>query len=75
MTAGGYISDTEESVKASWSIIQQDGAAAFTLSEKSLLPPALSPKQVTGGRTQVMNVFRIRRIDRHRVKSDNDTAP
>jgi len=31
MTAIGYISDTEESVKASWSIFQHDGAAAFKL--------------------------------------------
>jgi len=31
MTAVGYISDTEESVKASWSLFQRDGAAAFKL--------------------------------------------
>jgi len=31
MTAIGYISDMEESVKASWSIFQHDGAAAFKL--------------------------------------------
>jgi len=33
MTTVGYISDTEESVKASWSHFQHDGAAAFKLSE------------------------------------------
>ena len=49
MTAVGYISDTEERVKASWSIFQHDGAAAFKLSERSPLPPALAAKQPTGG--------------------------
>jgi len=34
MTALGYISDMEEIVKASWSLIQHDGAAAFELSER-----------------------------------------
>ena len=33
MTAVGYISDTEEIVKGSWSNFQHDSAAAFTLSE------------------------------------------
>jgi len=34
MTAVGYISDTEEIVKASSSLCQHDGAAAFKLSER-----------------------------------------
>jgi len=42
MTAVGYISDTEEIVKASWSLFQHDGAAAFKLSERAPLPPPLS---------------------------------
>jgi len=33
MTAVRFISDTEEIVQASWSLIQHDGAAAFKLSE------------------------------------------
>jgi hypothetical protein len=49
MTAIEYISDTEESVKASWSLFQHDGAAAFKLSERSHLPPALSAKDIPGG--------------------------
>ena len=53
MTAVGYISDTEEIVKASWSKFHHDGAAAFKLSENSPLPPALSAKDLPGGRTQV----------------------
>jgi hypothetical protein len=56
MTAVGYISHTEESVKASWSLFQHDGAAALKLSERSPLPPALSAKQIPGGRTQILNV-------------------
>jgi len=75
MTAVGYISDTEESVKASWSLFQHDGAAAFKLSERSPLPPALSAKDLPGGRTQILNVRQIRRINRHPVESDDDSAP
>jgi len=48
ITAVGYISDTEEIVKASWSLFQHDGAAAFKLSEKSPVPPALSAKDLPG---------------------------
>jgi hypothetical protein len=73
MTAVGYISDTEEIVKASWSNFHHDGAAAFKLSEKSPVPPALSAKDLPGGRTQVLNVRRIKRIDRHPAKSDEDS--
>jgi len=75
MTAVGYISDTEESVKASWSLFQHDGAAAFKLSERSTLPPALSAKDLPGGRTQISNVRLIRRINCHPVASDDDSAP
>jgi len=49
MTAVGYISDTEEIVKASWSKFHHDGAAAFKLCEKSPVPPALSAKDLPGG--------------------------
>jgi hypothetical protein len=49
MTAVGYISNTEEIVKASWSLFQHHGAAAFTLSERSPLPPELSAKDLPGG--------------------------
>jgi hypothetical protein len=48
MTAVGYISDTEEIVKASWSNFHHDGAAAFKLSEESPVPPALSAKDLPG---------------------------
>jgi len=54
MTAIGYILDTEEIVKASWSNIQHDGAAAFKLSERSLFQPALSVNDLPGRRTQVL---------------------
>jgi len=75
MTAVGYISDTEEIIKASWSLFQHDGAAAFKLSERSLLPPPLSAKDLPGGRTQILNVRQIRRINHHPVESDEDCAP
>jgi len=75
MTAIGYISDTEESVKASRSLFQHDGVAAFKLSERSCLPPALSAKDLPGGRTQILNVRQIWRINCHAVESDDDSAP
>ena len=75
MTAIGYISDIEEIVKASWSHFQHDGAAAFKLSERSPLPPALSAKDLPGGRTQILNVRRIWRINCYPVESDKDSTP
>jgi len=75
MSAVGYISDPEEIVKASWSLFQHDGAAAFKLSARSPLPPALSAKNLPGGRTQILNVCRIRIINRHPVERDEDSAP
>jgi len=75
MAAGGYILDTEEIVKASWSLLQHDGAAAFQLSLRSPLPPALSVKDLLGGRSQRLTVRRIRRINCHPVETDEDSAP
>jgi len=75
MTAVEYISDTEELVKAPWSLFHHDGAAAFKLSETSPVPPALSAKDLPGGRTQILNVRRIKRIDRHPAESDEDSSP
>jgi len=75
MTAIGYISDSEEIVKASWSLFQHDGVAAFKLSERSPLPPPLSAKDLPGGRTQILNVCWIRRINRHPVESDENSPP
>jgi hypothetical protein len=60
MTAIGYISDTEEIVKASWSNIHHDGAAAFKLWKKSSVPPTLFAKDLPGGRSQVLNVHGIK---------------
>jgi len=59
MTAVGYILDTEELVKASWSLFQHDGAAPFKLSEKSPVPPVLSAKDLPAGPTQLLNVRQI----------------
>jgi len=56
MTAMGYISDMREIVKVSWSLLQHDGADAFTLSERSPLPPPLSPKDLPRGRTEILNI-------------------
>jgi hypothetical protein len=75
MTAVGYLSNTEEIFKASWSLFQHDGAAAFILSEIYPLPPLMSAKNRSGGRTQILKVHRIRRINHFHVKSDEDSAP
>jgi len=75
MTAVGYISVTEEIIKASWSLFQHDGAAAFKLSERSPLPPILSAKDLPEGRTQLLNVGRIWRAYRLPVESDDDSSP
>jgi len=75
MPTVGYISDTEEIVIASWSLFQHDGAAAFKLSKRSPLPLPLSAKNLPGGRTQILHVSRIQRINRHPVNSDQDSAP
>jgi len=72
MKAVGSISDTEEIVKASWSHFQHDGAAAFKFPEKSPVSLALSAKDLPGGRTQLLNVRRIKWINRHPAKSDKD---
>jgi len=70
ITAVRYISDTEEIIKASWSLFQHDGAAAYKLSERSPLPPSLSAKNLPGGLTQILNVCQIRRIYHHPVQSN-----
>jgi len=75
MTAVGNISDTDEIVHASWSLLQHDWAAAFKLSERSPLPPPLSAGDLPGGWTQLLNVHQIERINRHPVESDQDSAP
>jgi len=55
MKAFGDIWGMEEIVIASWSLFQPDGAAAFTLSERSPLPPALAAEDLPGVRTQIIN--------------------
>jgi hypothetical protein len=75
VTAVGYSANTKEVLKALWSNFQHDGASAFTLSEKSPLPPALSAKDIPGGRTQVLHLGLFQRINRYPVESDDDSAP
>jgi len=72
-TGVGYISDMEEIVKASWSLFQHDGLAAFELSARSRLPPAA--KDLPGGRTQRLNLHKIRRFNSHPDESDQDGIP
>jgi len=64
----------EEIFQASWSLFQHNGAAAFKWPGRSLLPPPLSAKDLPGGRTQILNVRRIPRLNHHPVQSDEDIA-
>jgi len=75
MITVGYISDMENIVKASWSLFHHDSAAASKSSERSPVPPPLSAQNLPGGRTQILNVRRIRRINSHPVESDEDSEP
>jgi len=42
---------------------------------RSPLPPALSAKDLHGGKTRIFNVHRISRINGHPVDSDQDSTP
>jgi len=75
MTAVGYIADTEDILKSSWSNFQLDGAAACTSSERSPLAPALSAQDLNGGRTKVLNLHKQDRIDCHPAIRDEHNAP
>jgi hypothetical protein len=75
MTLVGYIWDPEEIVKTYWALFQHDGAAIIKMSEWSLLPPAGSEMDLPGGQTQIVIVCRICRLNRHPVKSDQDSPP
>jgi len=75
LTAIGYISDTEEIVKACCALFQPDEVGAFKLSERSPLAPALSAKDLPGGHTEVLNFQEVGRKDRHSVESDVDSTP
>jgi hypothetical protein len=50
--------------------LQPDGAAPFEMSERSQLSPALSAKNHSCGRTQILNFRQIRTINRHPVASN-----
>jgi hypothetical protein len=74
MTAMGYISDTEETVKASWSAFKHDGVATFKLTEKSQLRLSLSQIDLPSGKTHVLNIKRICRINCHSGESDDESS-
>jgi hypothetical protein len=65
----------EEMVKASWSLLEHDGAAAFGLSERSPLPRPLPANDLPGRRTQILHPHQIRSINHHPVESIEDSAP
>jgi hypothetical protein len=75
MTTMGYISDTEVILKASLSLFQHYGAAAFKLAERSPLSPPVSAKDLPGGQTQILNIHQILKINRHPVERGKDSRP
>jgi hypothetical protein len=75
MTAIGYISNTEQIIKAFWSNVQHVGVATFKLSIRSPLAPAFCAKDLPGGRTQVSIVCRMTRFDLNPAESDMDSVP
>jgi hypothetical protein len=56
-------------VKVSLSLSQQAGAAAFKLFERTALSPALTAKDLSGGRTPIFNV------NHNPVDTDEDNTP
>jgi hypothetical protein len=75
MTTAGYIPDTEQIIKAFLSLFQHDGAAAFKLSETSPLLPTLTAKNLPGGRTQILIVGQINKINHRPVEGDEHSPP
>ena len=75
MAAVGDISHCDKIIKASWSNCQHDAVAAFTLSDRSPLPPAFSANDLSGGWTPVLDIGSVRRIDCHLAKCDDNSAP
>ena len=61
-------------VKASLLPFQHDGVAASSLSEWSPVPPALSSKDLSGGRIQLLNIPPIWKISWNTVTLDEDSA-
>ena len=57
MTAIGYIRDMDHIVVSSRLLFPLVGAAAFELSERSPLPPALPEKDLPGVQTTFLNVY------------------
>jgi hypothetical protein len=62
-------------VKVSWSLSQQAGAAAFKLFERTPLSPALTAKDLSGGRTPIFNVPHWQRSNHNPVETDEDNTP
>jgi hypothetical protein len=56
MTAVRYISDFEVIAKASFSLFEHNGVAAFKSTERSPLPPASTATDLPGRPTQRLNV-------------------
>jgi hypothetical protein len=73
MTVIEHISVTEEIIKAFWLLIPHNDAAAFKLLEKSPIPAALSAKDIPGVQTEILNVGRIKQIDRHPATCNEDS--
>ena len=65
ITDMGYISDTEETVKESWSAFKHDSVAGCKITEKSYSPLYLLQIDLPGGKIKVLHMYRIHRINHH----------
>jgi len=75
MTAIGYISDTEEIVKYPGHSFNMMVRLYLNCQNDHTCHHLCLQMNLPGGRTQILNVRRIRRINRHQVESDEDSAP
>jgi hypothetical protein len=67
-----YISHTEEIVNVSHSNVPHNGQAAVKLSERTHGSPTLVAKDLAGELIKILNVRRIKRINRHPGNRNED---
>jgi hypothetical protein len=70
-----YISHTEEIVNVSHYNVPHNGQAAVKLSERIHGSPTLVAKDLGGGQMKILNVRRIKRINRHPGNRNEDIGP
>ena len=75
MTALGYISDTEECGERISTDLADDGEVAFRSYVECAPPKTLPLSSLINGKTKVLKLHRIRRVDRLSTQTDDESAP